>query len=203
MKIKDFKNKLIAMFIMFMAFIIGMNAQNKNCSPRTCVQFQNPDLLQIYEAIKEDSTNGGGGGGGCRTCYNQQTQDSIRNALYYSGVGSSIANLINNGNAILNAIQSNTNAIAHFRQSSLDSINKSLLQTTITPTYSYIKGGSGTIRAGARYISISNIGTAAATVNDFTLPAGITITFPPVWNTVFSQMTYSGLSTVLLILQNR
>jgi len=144
------------MFIMFMAFVIGINAQNKNCSPRTCVPFQNPDLLQIYEAIKEDSTNGGGTG--CRTYYNQETQDSI---------------------------------------------NKSLLQTTITPSYTYIKGGSGTIKAGARYISISNLGTVAATVNGNTLPAGITITFPSVWNTVFSQMTYSGLSTVLLILQNR
>ena len=192
------------MFIMFMAFIIGMNAQNKNCAPRTCNPFQNPDLLQIYEAIKEDSAyRSSGGGGGCRTCYNQETQDSIKNALYYSGVGSSIANLISENNSVLENIASNTNAIAHFRQSSLDSINKSLLQTTITPSYTYIKGGSGTIKAGARYISISNIGTVAATVNGNTLPAGITITFPPVWNTVFSQMTYNGLSTVLLILQNR
>jgi hypothetical protein len=203
MKSKDFKNKLIAVFIMFMAFVMGMNAQNKNCSPRTCNPFQNPDLLQIYEAIKEDSAYRSGGGGGCRTCYNQETQDSIKRALYYTGVGSSIANLISENNSVLDDIVNNTNAIAHFRQSSLDSINKSLLQTTITPSYAYIKGGSGTIKAGARYISISNLGTAAATVNGTTLPAGITIIFPPVWNTVFSQMTYSGLSTVLLILQNR
>ncbi|HXD92125.1 MAG TPA: hypothetical protein VNX01_02880 [Bacteroidia bacterium] len=118
-------------------------------------------------------------------------------------MGSSVANLISVNNTVLENIASNTNAIAHFRQSSLDSINKSLLQTTITPSYTYIKGGSGTIKAGARYISISNIGTVAATVNGNTLPAGITITFPPVWNTAFSQMTYNGLSTVLLILQNR
>ena len=203
MKIKDFKNKLIAMFIMFMAFVIGINAQNKNCSPRTCVPFQNPDLIQIYEAIKEDSAYRSGGGGGCRTCYNQETQDSIKNALYYSGVGSSIANLISENNSVLENIAGNTSAISHFRQTSLDSINKSLLQTTITPSLTYIKGGSGTIKVGARYISISNLGTAAATVNGITLPAGITITFPPVWNTVFSQMTYNGASTVLLILQNR
>jgi hypothetical protein len=202
MKIKDFKNKLIAMFIMFMAFVIGINAQNKNCSPRTCVPFQNPDLLQIYEAIKEDSAYRSSSGG-CRTCYNQETQDSIKNALYYSGVGSSIANLISENNSVLENIAANTNAILHFRQSSLDSINKSLLQTIITPSFIYIKGGSGTIKAGARYISISNLGTSAATINGNTLPAGITVTFPPVWNTVFSQMTYSGLSTVLLILQNR
>jgi hypothetical protein len=158
MRTKDFKNKLIAMFIMFMAFVIGMNAQNKNCSPRTCVQFQNPDLLQIFEAIKEDSVNGSGGGGSCKTCYNQQTQDSI---------------------------------------------NKSLLQVTITPSYTYIKGGSGTIRAGARYISIYNNGTNSATINDNILPPGITIYFPPVWNTVFSQMIYNAPSTSLLIIQIR
>jgi hypothetical protein len=102
MKFKDFKRKLIGILILSVAFVIGMNAQ-KNCQSPVCYPWQNTDNLNIgakLDTIQKTLAASGGGG----TSLRQSTLDSIKDASYYSGIGSSQANLISAQGAILNSV---------------------------------------------------------------------------------------------------
>ena len=106
-----------------------------------------------------------------------------------------------------NAKESTLNYVNGGINNSLDTlanIDNNTRTIKITPSYSMVVGaGTSTISAGARFVSIANIGTTTATVNGVTLPAGITLSFPPVWNSVFNQIIYNAQASTLLIIQNR
>lgn len=190
------KLKFIAVFITAI-FCLKTKAQGTPYPPyrpecqsnKMCYLMNNTDNANLW--VKLDSIqmqlviNGGGGGVSLR----QSTQDSIKKALYFSGSSSAITTVINNGNTILGNIQTNTSQLA---------------QITVTPSFSVVSStGSATLAAGFRFCSIANTGTAVATVNSFTINIGETISFPPIWNSLYNQITYNALTSTLHIIQSR
>jgi len=176
----NFKNKIIAILIMSLAFVFGMNAQNQTCHPTTCFPFSNNDLLQVYEAVKESASTPGTG-------TRQSTQDSIKRALYYTNAGGTVtaANLLNSINVSatsLPIIAANTSTI------------------TVAATFTTITtAGTNTVASGARLVSVYNSSsTNSATLQGNTLPplTGITFQYP---NAILPNITYNCLAATLLI----
>lgn len=189
MKLKNFKNKLIAFLIMLLGFVISSFAQNSNCHPNVCQDFGNTDLLQVYEAVKE------------------QSAATITVTAGQTFVDSIALGVTEGNNQSNNAKETTLNIAVGALDNSLDSLSNIDNNTkiiTITPTYSFITGaGNATIAAGNRFFSIANIGTNTATVSGATLPAGVTFSFPPTWNAVYGQLIYNARLSTLIIIQSK
>lgn len=71
---------------------------------------------------------------------------------------------------------------------------------TTLSVQNFTSTATGTITAGARFISVSNTHeTASATINSLTLLAGQTITYPVIAGAVYPAMSYVATSSSIII----
>ncbi len=121
MKKSNFYGAMIAFILMMLGFCVGMNGQTDTCNLPNCGGWNQPDFKKLNNTlIQIRNKTGGGGGGG--SSLRQSTLDSINKASYYSGIGSSQANLISENNAVMTSVLDAIN-------NSLDSLN-SLIKNT-------------------------------------------------------------------------
>jgi hypothetical protein len=108
-----------------------------------------------------------------------------------------------NPNTYLAQIVTNTTGLA--TETTLSNIDINLSQINLntsavsrTPVY-FRTTTSGTIAAVTYSFSIANVGTAAGTVDGYSLPAGVTINYDPGLNNTIQGLSFDATGTIFII----